>query len=236
MNGRNTASAFHRNELPIHLSNSADFLPLKFIRTPRAVIFTRSEMAFASCAREHPEGMLPMVEYENSWGGAYYLSYRVLIKVNICVVDISKNGTEPMNCRILVVDDDRTVRSAIAEFLNDEGFQTDTAENAKAAVTRMKTVKYDIVVMEVSLPRYSGGYSGRYLLNHIQNRYPTIKTIVITGDVTIETGLESIRLGANCWMTKPFSLVTLRKRISTIIQSNNVLFLPKRRRRNHQTC
>jgi DNA-binding NtrC family response regulator len=141
-----------------------------------------------------------------------------------------------MNCRILVVDDDRTVRSAIAEFLNDEGFQTDTSENAKAAVTKMKTVKYDIVVMEVSLPRYSGGYSGRYLLNHIHNRYPTVKTIVVTGDATIETGLESFRLGASCWIRKPFSLVTLRDRISDIIRLKNVLSLPKKRCRNRLNC
>lgn len=184
-----------------------------------------------------PERMNRMVEYGYHKRGTRIISYTfVFKKMNICVVDKMKNGTELMNYRILVVDDDRTVRSAIAEYLNDAGFQTDTAENAKSAVSSIKTVKYDIVVMEMSLPRYPDGYCGRYLLNYIHHRYPTIKTIVATGDAAIETGLESILLGAICWITKPFPLVTLRNRITTIIQSKNVLSLIGRQRRNHLNC
>lgn len=134
-----------------------------------------------------------------------------------------------MNCKILVVDDDKTVRNAITEYLAGLGYQTDTAEDAKTAVARMKSDMYDIVVMEVNLPRFSGGYSGLFLLSYIHNRYPMIKTIVVTGDATIETGLESIRMGASYWMTKPFSLVNLRNRISDIIRSKNVRSFPGRR-------
>lgn len=141
-----------------------------------------------------------------------------------------------MDYRILVVDDDRTVRNAIAEYLDDLGYRTDTAEDAKTAVARMKTARYDIVVMEVNLPRYSGGYSGLFLLGYIRNRYPMIKIIVTTGDATIETGLESIRLGANFWMTKPFTLVSLKNIISTIIRSKNVWTLPKRRDLGNLNC
>jgi DNA-binding response OmpR family regulator len=151
-------------------------------------------------------------------------------------VDMSENGMELMNCRILVVDDNKTVRNAIAEFLNDHGFETDTVEDAKTALARMKSTRYDIVVMEVTLPRYSDGYSGRYLLNYIHNRYPMIKTIVVTGDASIETSLESIRLGASGWMTKPFSLAELKNRISTILRTNKVLSLPKKQCRNHLNC
>lgn len=141
-----------------------------------------------------------------------------------------------MNYRILVVDDDRTVRNAIAEYLHELGYLTDTAEDAKTAVARLKADMYDIVVLEVNLPRYSDGYSGLFLLGYIHNRYPMVKTIVVTGDVTIETGLESIRLGASCWMTKPFSLVNLSNKISAIIRSKNVRTLPERRGRNHLNC
>jgi DNA-binding response OmpR family regulator len=144
-----------------------------------------------------------------------------------------KERMELMNCKILVVDDDKTVRNAIAEFLNNHEFEADMAEDAKTALARMKSTRYDIVVMEVTLPRYSGGYSGRYLLSYIHNRYPTTKTIVVTGDASIETSLESIRLGASGWMTKPFSLAALKNRISAILQTKNVLALPGKRRRNH---
>jgi two-component system OmpR family response regulator len=152
------------------------------------------------------------------------------------VDDTSENGTEPMNCRILVVDDDKTIRGAIAEYLNDHGFLADTAEDAKTAVGRIKAARYDIVVMEVTLPRYPGGYTGRYLLNYIHNRHPTTKTIVVTGDATVETSLESILLGASGWMTKPFSLAALQDRISAILKSKNVLALPNGQSRNHLNC
>ena len=141
-----------------------------------------------------------------------------------------------MNCRILVVDDDRTIRNAIAEYLNNLGYQTNTAKDAKAAVARMKTARYYIVVMEVSLPIYSGGYSGWYLLNHIHNRYPLTKVIVVTGDASIETGLEAIRLGAICWITKPFSLLNLKNRISAIFRSDKVRMLPKRPKHDRLNC
>jgi DNA-binding response OmpR family regulator len=152
------------------------------------------------------------------------------------MADMPGNGAEPMNCKVLVVDADRAVRGAIAEFLTDHGFQADAAEDAKTAVARMKSIRYDIVVMEICLPIYSDDYSGRHLLKYIQNRYPMIKTIVITRDASIETGLESIELGASDWMTKPFSLPTLRNRMLTIIWSQKVLSLPTNRCRNHTNC
>jgi two-component system response regulator FlrC len=134
-----------------------------------------------------------------------------------------------MDCRILVVDDDRTVRNAIAEYLDRLGYQTDAAEDAKTAMAKMKAARYDIVVLEVNLPRYSDGYSGRYLLSYIHNRYSSVKTIVVTGDSTIETGLDSLRLGAICWIAKPFSLKVLRDKISAINLSENIRAMPNRR-------
>jgi DNA-binding NtrC family response regulator len=145
-------------------------------------------------------------------------------------------SVDMINSRILVVDDDKTVRDAIAEFLNDQGFITDTAEDAKTAVAGIKAVRYDIVVMEVTLPIYAGGYSGLYLLNYINNRYPMIETIVVTGDTTIETGMESIRLGASGWMTKPFSLSVLKTKISAILKLKNVLAMTKGPFRNQPNC
>lgn len=135
-----------------------------------------------------------------------------------------------MNCRILVVDDDRTVRDAIAEYLSNLDYPTDTAEDAKAAMARIKTIRYDIVVMEINLPRYSDIYSGRFLLYHIHNRHPAVKTIVVTGDSSVETGMEAIRLGASSWMTKPFSLDVLESKISTLLKNRNIRSFPNRQR------
>ena len=138
-----------------------------------------------------------------------------------------------MAYKILIVDDDRTIRNSIAEYLTDFGYFTDTAENAKSAITKMHTVKYDFVIMEVNLPSCLSEYSGEYLLKHIHYRYPWIKTIVVTGDPSIETGLEAICLGASYWLTKPFSLVVLQDRISTLICSENVRSFSQKAGKDH---
>ena len=138
-----------------------------------------------------------------------------------------------MAYRILIVDDDRTVRNSIAEYLSDFGYLTDTAGNVKSAITMMHTIRYDFVIMEVNLPSCLEEYSGEYLLNHIYYRYPWIKTIVVTGDPSIETGLEAICLGASYWLTKPFSLVVLQDRISTLISSENIRSFSQKAGKNH---
>ena len=137
-----------------------------------------------------------------------------------------------MDCRILVVDDDKTVRTSIAEYLNNLKYPTDMAENARMAMARMKTTRYDIVVMEINMPRYSDVYSGRFLLYHIHNRHPSIRVIVVTGDASIETGLEAMRLGASSWMTKPFSLDTLEVKIKELLRYKNIHAFPNRRKTN----
>jgi len=137
-----------------------------------------------------------------------------------------------MNSRILVVDDDRTIRNAIAEYLTNRNYHTDTAATAKTAMARIKTIHYDIVVMEINMPRYSDVYSGRFLLYHIHNRHPSTSAIVLTGDASIETGLEAIRLGAASWMTKPFSLDALESKISALLQNKNIHFFPNKQKNN----
>ena len=136
-----------------------------------------------------------------------------------------------MTHKILIVDDNRIIRTSIAEYLGVFGFSTDTADDAKAAVSMMQRVRYDFVIMEINLPTYTGGYSGEFLLNQIRYRYPWVKTIVITGDMSIETGLESIRLGASYWLTKPFSLEVLKNRISILASLGNVRSFTKKQRK-----
>ena len=121
-----------------------------------------------------------------------------------------------MAFKVLIVDDDRTIGNLIAEYLTTFGYIAETADNVKLAVSLMQAVRYDIVIMEVNLPDCTGGYCGKYLLNHIHFRYPWIKIIVVTGDTSIETGLEAISLGASYWLTKPFSLDVLINRISIL--------------------
>ena len=138
-----------------------------------------------------------------------------------------------MAYKVLIVDDDGTIRDSIAEYLASFGYSTDTAENAKSAIAMMHTARYDFVIMEVNLPSCSGEYSGRYLLNHIHYRYPGIKIIVVTGDLSIETGLEAIYLGASYWFTKPLSLAVLQNRISLLISMENVRSLSQKQGKGH---
>lgn len=111
--------------------------------------------------------------------------------------------------RVLVVDDDPIVADSLAEFLAAEGYDATTAFNAseaKHALTAAATGDPDhaprpfaVVISDVAMP----GESGMDLLKHAATHHPETAFIMLTGYGQVEGAVESIRLGAVDYLTKP---------------------------------
>jgi two-component system response regulator PilR (NtrC family) len=106
---------------------------------------------------------------------------------------------------LLIVDDEKALREAIAERLQDHGFAVEQADSGEAALERLAEFAFDILITDLRLP----GIDGRKVLEAALERYPEIIAIVITGYGTVKDAVEAIKQGAADFITKPFQFDAL---------------------------
>ncbi len=103
--------------------------------------------------------------------------------------------------RILVVDDEEIVCESCKRILEEEGYEVETALSGEEAFSKMKENPYDIVLTDLKMP----GIDGMEVLKTIRRDYPSTIVIMITGFATVETAVESMKLGAFDYIPKPFT-------------------------------
>ena len=116
--------------------------------------------------------------------------------------------------RILVVDDERSVRELVAESLSYIGHQVDTAADGMDAVAKLTNGTYEIVITDMDMPRMDG----MELIHHIVKHHPDIDIIAITGHATKYKYVEVINAGATDFITKPFGLDKLEAKIQRLLR------------------
>lgn len=116
--------------------------------------------------------------------------------------------------RILVVDDERSIREMLRMTLEYEGFSVNEAENGRAGLERMSATLPDAVILDVKM----SGLDGIETLELMRAEYPEVPVILLTGHGTIETAVEATRKGAFDFLSKPPDrekiLITLRNAIT----------------------
>lgn len=100
---------------------------------------------------------------------------------------------------ILVVDDEASIRRTLREILEYEDFNVDEAEDGEAAVEKMKSSQYDVVLLDVKMPKMDG----MEVLQVVSDQQWDIPIVMISGHGTIETAVEATKLGAFDFVEKP---------------------------------
>lgn len=101
--------------------------------------------------------------------------------------------------KVLVVDDDAELRRVLKAYLENAGYEVETAGSAAAAMDVLDQSDIDVVVADVIMP----GGSGIHLLRALRNRVPRIPVIVMTGSPSIETAASAVRGKAFAYLIKP---------------------------------
>ncbi|MFM7057822.1 MAG: sigma-54-dependent transcriptional regulator [Planctomycetota bacterium] len=120
---------------------------------------------------------------------------------------------------LLVVDDDRHIQSAMADYLRGLGHRTETASNCTEALTRMEEFPFEVVICDVNLP----DSDGFHLLQWTREHAPETSVILLTGFGTIESAVEAIRMGAFDYLTKPVIDEELRFSIERAIGQRQIV-------------
>ena len=110
-----------------------------------------------------------------------------------------------MNEKILVVDDEESIRFTFESFLADEGYQVSTAKDFNEALERLAEKEYHVIFADILL----GGKTGISLLEAIGKKNLTCPVIMITGAPDLKTASDAIRLGAFDYIPKPVRQETL---------------------------
>lgn len=108
--------------------------------------------------------------------------------------------------RILVIDDEESIRYTFESFLLDEGYSVDTARDYNEAVGCLNDADFDLVFADVVLP---GGKTGIDVFRELRSRNLDCPVVMITGDPNVESASDAVRLGAFDYIPKPLRQETL---------------------------
>jgi len=108
--------------------------------------------------------------------------------------------------RILIVDDEPSIRRVLAAHLRRDGYQVDAAEHGAQAIERLELQPYAMVVTDLQMPELGG----LELLAWCRQELPELPVIIITAFGTVQSAVEALKLGAHDYITKPFDLTELR--------------------------
>ncbi len=103
--------------------------------------------------------------------------------------------------KVLVVDDEESVRLLLQRLLQAAGYEAVTAANGKEALAVIADGDIDVVLLDVKMP----GLSGLDVLGKINTDWPDLCAIMATAVSNVETGVEAMKLGAYDYITKPFN-------------------------------
>ena len=112
--------------------------------------------------------------------------------------------------KVLVIDDERAIRSTLKDILSLEGFDVELAENGAAGIEQFEKGGIDVVFLDIKMP----GMDGIEVLERLQAISPEVPVVMISGHGTIDTAVEAIKKGAYDFIAKPLDLnrilITLR--------------------------
>jgi DNA-binding response OmpR family regulator len=114
---------------------------------------------------------------------------------------------------ILYVDDEDALRTLVKNQLISEGYEVETADDGDTAINLLKTRKFQIVLLDVRMPRVNG----IEVLKFIKANVVGSRVIMLTAVDDLSVAIESVKLGANDYLTKPYDLNVLLSAIERVI-------------------
>jgi CheY-like chemotaxis protein/anti-anti-sigma regulatory factor len=127
----------------------------------------------------------------------------------------SGNGRRaPRANRVLVVDDEESVRITTAAILEQEGYEVSTAESGREALSSAARAHYDLVLTDLRMD----DMDGLTLLHELQARHPNVVTVILTGYASIESSIDALRQGVYDYLVKPCMVEDLKRTVRRALE------------------
>lgn len=123
-----------------------------------------------------------------------------------------------MDIKILVVDDELSMREFLAILLKREGYAVDEAESAESALISLGEKGYDLVISDINMP----GLDGISLLKRIKGDAPDTAVLMVTAFSTAEQAVEAMKLGAYDYIAKPFKVEEIKVLVRNALENRDL--------------
>jgi two-component system, NtrC family, response regulator PilR len=123
-----------------------------------------------------------------------------------------------MKPRILVVDDEESIREFLDIMLRKEGYEVTTACDGEEGRSFIQNKSFDLVVSDLQMPKMNG----LELLKYTKQNYPDMTFMMVTAFGTTETAVEAMKMGAYDYITKPFKIDEVRLVIANALRAKNL--------------
>jgi DNA-binding response OmpR family regulator len=115
--------------------------------------------------------------------------------------------------RILIIDDELTLRQTLARILQRVGFEVTAAETGNQGLAFLETTDFDLVYLDIRMP----GLSGLEVLDLIHANHPTLPVVLFTAQPDLSSAVEALRRGARDYLLKPLKPESIIERTRTIL-------------------
>ena len=130
------------------------------------------------------------------------------------------------NIKVLIIDDEPSVRSTLEMLLKSEGHEPHVADDGQQALERISKQEFDVVLLDIRMP----GLSGIDVLKTLQDDFPETSVVMVTAVADMATAVETMKLGAYDYITKPFDLDDVLMTVRRAFERRNFLL----ERKNYQ--
>lgn len=121
--------------------------------------------------------------------------------------------------KILVVDDEKNIRTTLTDILSDEGYEVISADTGEKALEKLSHEGVDLVILDVKLP----GIDGIEVFKTIGKSHPDLDVLMISGHSGIETAVHAVKLGAYDFLEKPLSMAKILTAARNIAEKQRLL-------------
>jgi DNA-binding NtrC family response regulator len=128
-----------------------------------------------------------------------------------------------MTEKVLLIDDEVDFLENLSERMRVRGMDVSTAQTTDNAIDAVESAEYDAIVLDLQMP----GMNGIDMLKVIKERHPEMQVILLTGQATLEAGIEAMKLGAMDFMEKPADINSLTEKIKKA-QAKKMLIVEKK--------
>ncbi|MBC2713942.1 MAG: universal stress protein [Desulfobacteraceae bacterium] len=132
--------------------------------------------------------------------------------------DIELSTEDRKKYKILVVDDELSLRDSLKEWLEEEGFTTGMAESGQQALDMLAKEDYHLMLTDIKMP----GMDGVELLDRAKKEHPDLGVVMMTAYATIDTAVDAMKIGAHDYLIKPFDPELLIPKILKLHQDFEV--------------
>jgi DNA-binding response OmpR family regulator len=116
--------------------------------------------------------------------------------------------------RILVVEDDKAVASFLKKGLESEQYAVDVTGDGEDAQSLVGEANFDLIILDLVLPKIDG----LDVLKHIRSRKSSLPVLILSGRARVEDRVKGLDLGADDYLTKPFSFSELSARVRALLR------------------